>query len=173
MNSGDDSMYYLRESLNGINLMKRDLIETDTSSKDKVIDTFSSKSQADEVVRKLNKRINIYPWCEVVEAQKNGKDAYFIPGLSEHENCWFELKTIKFADIPSSNYTTLEQFEEDDCIDDADTVRSLITAYRNKENVPPIILDSNMGIIDGYHRSPAMDVLAYHVTEAYVKIALV
>lgn len=112
----------------------------------------------------------ILSWEEVVETQLNGCDAFFVPNKQERQGQYFERKTILLTDIPTEHFTTLSDYEEDDCLDDVEVILPLIRAYQKGKNVPPIILYRNYKIIDGFHRMSALNELDMTKIEVFMEI---
>lgn len=98
----------------------------------------------------------ILSWEDVIETQLNGCDAFFIPNKQERQGQYFERKTILLTDVPYENFTTLSYFEEADCLEDVELILPLMRAYQEGKNIPPIILDRNHKIIDGFHRMASL-----------------
>lgn len=110
-----------------------------------------------------------FSWIEVLaELTKGNHEAFFIPHEDEHEGALFEKKQIPLDDI--TDYTTYEEFLLIGVRYEIEAVERLIKAYKRGEPVPPIVLDDDGKIIDGYHRLPAQLFLKRNSVEAFVKI---
>lgn len=115
--------------------------------------------------------MKIYSWNEVIEFQRNGKEAAFIPNIKEKENTFYELKVIPLSQIPPEHFTPLDMYKDDDCWDDVEVIHALIDGYINNDKIPPIILDSTYRIIDGFHRISALQELERKDIEVFLECA--
>lgn len=112
----------------------------------------------------------IYTFEEIIELhRKSGGDKFYIPNVKEHEGKLFILTEIPLSDIPIDNFTTLEQYEEDDCLMDSEHVIYLVNAYRKGEDIPPIVLTKSLKIIDGFHRTSAEHYLNFSTIKCFIE----
>ena len=82
----------------------------------------------------------------------------------------FELKEVNISDINKDTYLTLSECEEYDLDEDYEIIEYLENTYMEGKNLPPVILDSNMKIIDGSHRVGAYENLGKKNIKAFIKI---
>lgn len=109
-------------------------------------------------------------FSQVLSFQNNGEEAYFIPNVKEREKSIFLEKQIELSSIPAENFTALSEYEEDDCLDDAEIIYGLIRAYRKNANVPPIILKKDLKVIDGFHRLSAMHYIGMNTIKVFLEV---
>lgn len=111
----------------------------------------------------------IYSFEEIINILRNsGGETYFIPHVNEFKNSNFIKKTINFSKI--KGYTKYSEFLECDLLDEVEIIDNLIKGYRSNDNIPPIVLTKNNSIIDGYHRTSAMDFLNYEKVVCFIQI---
>lgn len=64
----------------------------------------------------------------------------------------FELIDISLKDIVTAKGLTLSFYKKRNLDEDVAIVERIIKAYQNHEKIPPIIIDTDNTIMDGYHR---------------------
>lgn len=102
---------------------------------------------------KIDKFINKYYTAkEVQDIQCSGykPSCDMIFGMKSTD--LFEEISVKIKEIAAPSGLSLAFYKRKELDEDINIVERIINAYINYENVPPIVIDENMKIMDGLHR---------------------
>lgn len=114
----------------------------------------------------LGSKSKTYTWQEVCDITNNAGGRTYCAPFGSYDNAEFKLENVSLSDV--KGYMTYGEYSEYDMDEDVYVVENLEEAYMNGEDIPNIILDKNLNIIDDSHRASMYENLGIGYFKAYV-----
>jgi hypothetical protein len=111
-----------------------------------------------------------YSWDDVVSITNESVGRIYSSPFGDYSDSKFSKEEVWLDHIARDHYLTLDECLKLKLDEDEYVIRRLISAYSNGDNLPPVILTSDLKVIDGSHRLGALESLRiYHLT-AFVEV---